>query len=206
MRVNLRLSEKKDKDLYQIEKRIGNRNFTKLVRLSLKSLIDASVDRKEIQKLLSATGNDAKGVIGICFTSKKDAPLAALVENIEPGSRSETIKTIIRFNIGLKEILPCYLKDESMMDSFVEWNTPTITRVSTTQKPKNKQKAKQVRTKPASIRQKPVPTSQPKPSVEIATPAEELSFDDIQTPDTEEKKPEVMTQEDVLAMLDGILG
>ncbi len=206
MRVNLRLSEKKDKDLYQIEKRIGNRNFTKLVRLSLKSLIDASVDRKEIQKLLSATGNDAKGVVGICFTSQKDAPLAALVENIEPGSRSETIKTIVRFSIGLKELLPCYLKDESMMDSFVEWNTPTITRVSTAQKPKNKQKTKQVRTKPAPIKQKTVQASQPKPSVEITTPAEELSFDDIQTPDTEEKKPEVMTQEDVLAMLDGILG
>lgn len=201
------LSKKRDSDLIALKNTIGSRDFTRLLKESLRAIVRADhansfrlPDNTDLGRTESEVVKDARFEVAF---GEKDADVAALLEHVKPGKFNAFVKNAIRMYIGTL-LLSAYM-DESFAEAPKNAQTVRVVFLGepTKQKSKSAGKKKSTRTvrKPRRETQMPpVPSFQSAPSFSAPiapVPAFTEELDNI--------PPSVNDEDDVLALLGGLI-
>ena len=115
MRKPIILSGKSDPDLISLYKALGKKDFIKLIKDSLRSLVRVGY-RNEVTlpngQISTDFGKEERIIVGLTFSDVKDADVTLLLEKCQPRMCGLFIKQVLRFHVGGLLTLPAFLNEE----------------------------------------------------------------------------------------------
>ena len=196
------LSKKRDSDLIALKNTIGSRDFTRLLKESLRAIVRADHDNSfrmpegiDIGRAESEVVKDSRFEVAF---GEKDADVESILEHVKPGKFNAFVKSAIRMYVGTS-LLSAYLDEEF---AGAPRSTQTVRVVFLGETPKKRTQSTKKRTasrKPRQISKTPsVPSFQPAPSfTEAPAPAFTEELDNI--------GPSITDEDDVLSLLGGLI-
>lgn len=117
----LYISKRCDKDLLGLLCNIGDKNFRKVVRYSMHALSDSAYINKAKELARNARSDEAMNVslqigVGIRIRVQLDQFSQKLLAELEAGTSSMFVKTVVRQVLGPQVLLKYYIKSESNIE------------------------------------------------------------------------------------------
>lgn len=208
MHKTIILSGKRDPDLVSLYRMVGSKEFTKLMKEALRMAVRPGY--KPVTKLpegftLQAPENNEDIRVDLCVTSAKDADVEEVLSHVLPRELGLFAKQAMRFSMGAVSVLQAYL-DADFTQKIVHNPLPTQVfsiegAVPTKQKRSSATGVRRPK-KPAVCATPVLPPSLPKPETVHAPNVP--SFGD--TEPAKEPKPATSEEDEMLALLEGLLG
>ena len=199
--MHIYLSVKSDSDLIWLRNKVGSRNFNALWKMALRSLTDASFDKKKWDTLLNAHSKKEEQeltptVLHLRFTTKSDEELKKLLDSVDTDKRSFFIKTVFRQFLGPKVLCEAFINDAELLSRLQEYDMKTLVSLTAnvSAKPAKKTKRKtnfspkiqkeKEHSSPAALTEKSaqnvLQNVKPQPELEPDKPSEEPKEDVMQ--------------------------
>lgn len=211
------LSGIRDPDLVAIYHKIGSREFQRLTKEALRSVVRPGYRKEGHIDVgnLGFVGKDTSIRLDVWITAKKDTDVSEMLSRINDGQLGFFIKQAIRFYLGEDIILRAFLKTEyaetkeRIFGSSSEFGSAEFAKVAD-------QFMKMMGTLPkanvTSIDTQKENKTQEKEAlkeertVQIAAPVFPVETDNINLPESQETNTAQSDDDDVLALLEGLLG
>lgn len=206
MTIKLRINQKHDPDLHALACRIGTRKFGELVRVSLRSVFDASMKHKarELVRTAPDVGEELPqvAVFRVSVSRPSDMAVSAAVAMVQSGAVGSFARSAVRFALGAEATMGGYLCDAEGLPPLAQ-DAPVII-VGSEQPAKRRAPRRRRPVAPARARrEEPVVAEAPRAVAEepVRAPKEEPQ---------REEAPAVasggsVTEDDFLAMIENLL-
>lgn len=111
MNIQVYISKNKDTDLYKLVEKYGKTNVTKMMKYSLKSMVDVKYIDRAKEYLIETEKQEYPDIItlGFALNNQKDEKIINLLNKTLYKKKSLLIKTILRFILGPEIIIPLLL-------------------------------------------------------------------------------------------------
>ena len=124
MRTTITLYNKSDPDLLGLYEQVGSKEFSILLKDSLRTLVRPNYKAKDPPLFINKyTGDRERIPLGLSLTSKKDKDIEELLRHVRPGNLCVFCKMALRFYLGNVLSLSAFLDLE--LNPTVVYHTQT---------------------------------------------------------------------------------
>lgn len=235
MRKSIVLSGKRDPDLVALYQKVGSAKFSRIMRDSLRMITrEGFVSKEKLPSdfTLTALENSETVKVDLCITSEKDQDIEELLSHVRKGELGYFVKHSIRIFVGTAVVLQAFLDSEytaAIASNPVPVQVFSIggsasARKEKTRKPRQKTKVVYVTEKqsqPQQSQEKDAPEPQKTQSQSTAFPtfptfgnsvvnqSKPVAFEEnmlINSTETNQTDSALSEEDEMLAMLEGLLG
>lgn len=220
MRKPIILSGKSDPDLISLYRALGKKEFIKLIKDSLRSLVRVGYQNEVSLPdgvIPIEYDKEDRIVIGLTFSDVKDADVTYLLDGCQPRMCGHFIKQVLRFHVGGLHTLPAFLNENisgkllaTAAKQVLFLGSVTTSPVSRVQKPVREKKERRTVVSRPVREEKPVTLKEDSVTMEEKQNTFSMGTESYSAPslgnETFETKKTIDEEAEVLSLLDGLLG